>query len=331
MSAVKLRFASSVGLLAVLLGLETAKATDEVNTAVIGQVRETWKSRCEAIKTFHYECELKQRVTKPARPGASDLFGDAPVGTPTIDVELLSTIAFSCYKGKRAFKMDGQQWDEQQAVPKDYMFHATFDGVYRHLLKGQSFPHGFVDRRPIPESDLITLTHLTAFWLAFDPDTYLEARAYDTDKMQVTGQRVGRNGRNDIELRIPRSNPKWDGLLFVDPKRAYVPTEFKEVHNGVAVAKLEIQYIPNREAGWVVSAWLQQQLYPSGRPSSSAKAKVKRCVINSDLDDGLFKLPLPTGCHIVEIAADGTKYFVQLRDGTRTEISESEYGRVRLE
>jgi hypothetical protein len=287
-----------VGLLAFLLSLDSVIAANQTDAAVLRQVRVAWKSRKDLIKIFHFECELVEHVTKAAKPGATNLFGDAPVGTPTIDVELRSDIAFSYDRGKRSFKMEGQQWDELRAVPKDYLFRAIFDGEYKSLVQSGSMPHGLIDRRRTPDSDLITLTHLTAFWIAVDPDAYFKARAYETDKMRVGKQRVACDGRECVELRIPRGNAQWEGLLYVDPERSYVPVQ------------------------------LQQTLYPSGRPSSSASAKVKHFAINSNLDDALFMLSFPPGCHVSWITDHRRKYFVQLDDGSLKEIAESDYGRV---
>jgi hypothetical protein len=224
--------------------------------------------------------------------------------------------------------MEGQQWDELRAVPKDYLFRAIFDGEYKSLVQSGSMPHGLIDRRRTPDSDLITLTHLTAFWIAVDPDAYFKARAYETDKMRVGKQRVACDGRECVELRIPRGNAQWEGLLYVDPERSYVPVQLQEIHKGKAVVNLDIQYVADDKYGWLVSAWRKQTLYPSGRPSSSATAKAKHFAINSNLDDALFMLSFPPGCHVSWITDHGRKYFVQLDDGSLKEIAESDYGRV---
>jgi hypothetical protein len=313
-----------------VLSFESSFALAQDNTAeLLKKVRATWNSRRDAIKTFHYECQLEETVRKASRPDATDILGQVAVGEETIDVVLRSDITFSFDKGKLAFSMKGQQWDESRAVPKDSTYRTAFNGVHKTLIQGPSMPQGLLDRRGKPGATLTTLVHEVAFWLWFDPGSYLGQTDFSVERAEIGQKRVFRDGHECLELVIPAgANANWTGLLYVDIQRSYVPVHFTKRYKGVAVCEIEIKYVADSEVEWAVDSWRRTQLNSVGRAQASYSGKVLKCAINSVLDDEVFTFTFPPGCHITEYTNHGPRYFVQQSDGSLKPISESEYGAI---
>jgi hypothetical protein len=318
-----------LGIFAALFVVAAENVSAQEDNQILEDVRRAWVQRSKAIKTFHYGylvLETKQRAVKA---GATDIFGHVVAGEPTEDITLSSSQTYSYAKGKLAWRMQGKQWQEQQAKVTESKIEAVFDGqTYKTLMQNTEAvrPHAIIDKSDPPNRMLTNYSDAKAFWLAFDPQLYFDRRGYDHAEMRIGQRQEFRDGHDCVHLLLPRRNKNWVGEVYADKTRAYIPVQFIERLSGAIASQIDIEYVPNKEVGWVVSSWHRTQFDKNGRATGSWQGVVQKVDINTELDNDLFALQFPTGTHVVEITNRGRKPRIQLKDGSLKPIKAREYG-----
>jgi len=325
-----LRWAWAPRIWVALLPLATvdhpARGADD---ATVEQVIAAWERRRESTKCFQYECELEQSLVKGSRDDASDGFAGArKKSVPPDDIILHRAITFSLSGEKIAYCEEGEEWDGASQSRRTTRITAAFDAVvHKQLAQSPStVTLGRILRGGQPGDILTVNATQTALWLAFSPVALLERLGYYPEKMTVSRLDAFRDGHDCAELSIPRRNPSWRALIYVDRSRGYIPLQFLEELNGVVRREVSIQYVPHEAVGSRVSAWNDKWFNGSGILNRSSSAKVKRCSINQPLGDEVFTLEFPEGTHFIEGEEETSKRFVALADGERRQISPEEYG-----
>ena len=97
-------------------------------------VRVAWAARGENIKSFQYECELRETLLNvkrvdPLNPFANIHDEEVPDGEIVAPQLLLyKTMTFSLDGDKIAYLLQGEQWDANSTSRRFYRFRAVFDG-----------------------------------------------------------------------------------------------------------------------------------------------------------------------------------------------------------
>ena len=308
------------------------------------KVLSAWKKRRERTKSFRYEFASHRTDYAPV-PRISPALPNAPNAMQP-PREFHGTHSFSVSGKKMAYSSDYEGQEEPLDAPPQKPLgtvlgltgeRASFDTVFYKWVLGEHgpLPFGettrdgeFTGRRSVFQArDTLTCSvDNIAPWLWFSPLDWLHRQSYDPDKMTIGRRHVLHDGRECVELFMPRSNPSWRGVVCVDPSRDCVPVEFFERLDGAPKDKLSIQYVRDETEGWRISAW--QYEYPGDEVSGarSHRCKVTRCTINKPVADNVFAIEFPEGTHVVEHGRDTDKYFIAMRDGKRRYISQSEYG-----
>jgi hypothetical protein len=269
---------------------------------------------------------MKCSLVKGSRGGKGDAFGSGSRrDIPNRDVTLETRYTFALSGSKIAYSEEGDQWDEATNSPRPSKMRAAFDSTVQKQLHEGRMPLGETSDKG-PFGPLTVNVTETAFYLWFSPVLLLDRLGYEPDKMSLRPVRAFHEGKACVEVSVPRQNPSWKAILLLDPSRDYVPLQFTAQRDGVVRSETSIQYAPDDQAKWRVSAWSDRRFEQSGALNRSSSCEVKRCIINTAPDDSVFTIEFPKGTHVVEHKGEARKYFIVSDDGKQGEIPETKYG-----
>lgn len=325
---------SHVGCLGILASLSLASAqADDLQT-----IRDAWRKRHDAIKSFHFECELEE--TRMIWVAGSDGLFDEPKDKEAgkEPIVLLSDLTFNMSKGKFAYVKEGETWDgpTSERIKNDWQ--TCFDGVQcTCFLKGRycdsvNIEIGVDLRNSFCGTSIGTgplrLWYSPSRFLSDIPDLLHGAKISGQD-ITVRGVDNQGEGRKCIELTIPFKGSDFVYSLYVDPTRDYLPLKYISRKNGLTIRReTTVDYVPHDRVGWVASKWKQSYFEDSGELESSYVCNVRNATVNEPIDEKLFRLEIPVGTRIAEKKDGHTKYYIQEANEKRRQVSEEEFGKI---
>lgn len=309
-----------------LVACQLAQADDR---ATIATMRTAWDTRHKQIRSYRYDCRHKDDLVTTEVPNNepvdSEPYQDESV--PPIVVELQTKITFAKSGRKLAYNETGDDWNPHAKVRRIRDYKVAFNGIFnRRLSTSPGVPSGELDRSHEPNDSLTAGVNQTALWIWYSPVDYLRRQSYNLESMSVRNSQANHAGTPCIELLLERGeNTPWQGSLYVDPKRDYVPLRFMQKYNEVTRTDLVIDYRRHDAVGYAVSSWQDKQFDYKGRPLHTRTAKVENAAINEPVDDALFAISFPAGTRVVERTPGGSRYFQQQDDGELKPISMEEF------
>jgi len=297
--------------------------------AVVEQVRESWESRPGKFKSFHYECKIEEVEMVSIEGGDGDFFfGGASVEqqpqNPTPPMS--SDLTFSMDNSRFARTTSGDKWDRDIAGIRKGSFKACFKGNdYRILVDGGLLPLGSVEDTNEPGDQLTVGTKLIPLWLSYSPISFLTDLQYKTANMTVRDHKEYHNGVECDVIEIPRKNPDWEGLVFVDAATGYLPVRFVTSYRGTPRQDVSVTYKSNKSVGSIASEWKCLFFDGNGGLARSLSGKVTTALVNEPLESSLFELEFPVGTHIVWKKGEKKEYYIQDSHKKMRPISENEF------
>jgi hypothetical protein len=282
-------------------------------------IRSAWQERESQLTSFQCTCVLirTELVSTDAPP---DPFIETPPdsGRP---VHLKSTFTLSKKGRKIALASEGEVWNDSTKSKINQSYSRCFDGAGNtSLLVGQvlGFPTARLNNEVKPAFGLINNTHYNPLWLAFYPTEFLARLNFDISRMSVSSARSFHQGKDCIELAIPRD--ELPGDVYVDPSIGYLPVRFVEWRTADRMrSDMVIEYETNPEVGWVISRWKSNLYDNTGVVEVTLSGVVENAAINTPINDDVFTIALPPETRIAETLDGATKYYVQGKDGSRRE------------
>jgi len=317
---------------AVLLSFILPSASPADDRRIIEEIQAAWRARHDAIKSFTYECRIKESLFNIKRYGPFDDFSGSVDGevsrgktsVPRIDLEKTLTIRFA--DGKISLMLEGERWDHASESRKYSLYHVAFDGSHnRSLLDGRLMTSGKVEKASEPTTSITRSTRLVAVYLWFSPLDILSGLGFQLEKMTVSDPHATVDGRDCVELLIPRGNKASRGVLYVDPSRQYVPVRLSWFYKGLVVSEQSIRYSPDPQVGSVMSAWMNTQKTETGHLQRIISNEVTRSRINEPLTIGDFTVDFPPGACLVEHDGNEKEYFLVLDNGERRTITQQDF------
>jgi len=293
--------------------------------AVVEQVQESWKNRPGKFKSFHYECKLEEVEMVSEGDSYDDLFGEASVeqqlfGEAFVEQQLQnptplisSDLTFSMDNSRFARTTNGEKWDRGIAgVRKKWSFKACFkNNDYRTLIDGGLLPMGSIEDANEPGGQLTVGTKLVPLWLSYSPISLLTDLGYKTSNMTVRDRKEYHNGVKCDVLEIPRENPDWKGLVFVDAATGYLPVRFVTSYRGTPRQDISVIYKPNKSVESIASEWKCLLFDGNGDLTRLLSGKVTAALINEPLEPSVFEIEFPIGTHIVWKKGKKKEYYIQ--------------------
>jgi len=242
-------------------------------------------------------------------------------------LELNSTFKLSMKGGKISMKSEGYVWSSSRSSRVFQNYSRCFNGTgNKALLEGKDIvTSGVFDHERQPAIELTNNTHYVPLWLAFTPAEMLSRMRFDTSHMSVSDARAFHQGKECIEVSIPRDRLK--GQIYVDPSLGYLPVKFVEWRRaGKMRSDIELEYVENEVLGWVVSRWWSNLYDGDEKLATSLSGTVDKITLNQPISDDEFDIKFPVGTSIREIMDGKTKYFIQERNGRRRATSDHDVG-----
>lgn len=285
-------------------------------------IRAAWKERNDLLKSFQCTCTL----TRIDMNETGDLFDPVPPGIKGGPVDLDSTFTLSMEGAKISLQSKSEQWINREQSRINQSYSRCFDGASNKVLidaEHMSWPAATLDDESEPCGVLTKNTHYAPLWLSFSPGEMLTRLNFDTSSMAVTDGRAFYQGRECIEVAIPRRQVV-SGHVFVVPSLGYLPVKFVEWRGvGRMRSDIEIVYEENAVLGSVVSRWTSRLYGGDGEVETSLSGTVESVTINEPISDDVFDIALPVGTRIRQTLDGTTKYFIQEANGIRRETRAS--------
>jgi hypothetical protein len=179
---------SHLGCLGVLASVSLAAAqADDLQS-----IRDAWQKRHDAIKSFHYECELEES-RKVGATSFNGLFGKpADKDGAKEQIVLQSDLSYSMANGRIALSIIGEDWDDRavKRIPKELLMRYTGSDLIT-----------FINERSIQlanvevgvealHSDIVQFVTVTPVWFWYWPEPTLSNSGYLLDKATISGQDI---------------------------------------------------------------------------------------------------------------------------------------------
>jgi hypothetical protein len=156
-----------------------------------------------------------------------------------------------------------------------------------------------VDNEQHDTVGLVANTDYIPLWLSFAPSETLSKLGFDVSKMLVTDERSFQQGKECIELAVPRKPLPCH--VYVDPSLGYLPIKYISWRRfGQMRTEIDIWYKPDQALGWVVSTW-ESKLYDGQQNvETTLSGEVQSTRINQQISDEVFDIAFPVGTHLRE-------------------------------
>jgi hypothetical protein len=303
--------------------LSRGNVRGESDAEILSKIRSSWEERRNSMKSFEYVCALevveKTRIEKP------DAFGELDPLSLVWDAQLRKTLTFAADNGKLTYRLEGEHWSQVTRAIAPYFFHVVYDGSGNRSLLQQKF--GTIDHVAEPASHLTNGLYLKALWLSIDPKAYLKRLGYEIDRMSVADKDAFYDGRECIEVLIPRGNANSQGRLYIDSSKECLPIAFLAEHQGSPRNQVVMEYRPHDKVGWALAGWSYAHYARADELEMSIIGKVTKHEVNSAPNKNLFNVKFPPGTQVIEKVGQQERYFIQMPDGSLKRIRLEDLGK----
>jgi thiol-disulfide isomerase/thioredoxin len=294
----------------------------------VAHILSAWSERAAQIHAFRFDCEITDTRFNIPRYDVGDPFSGSRDGEATVGEVVAERIDFGKTMSVRragdlfASSLRGEQWDYQNEERIYFATSSAFDGSSQYRLFEGRIIVGDVQNLAGADETLTNFGSHIAVHLWHTPVACLNRLGFQPDKMKIVDHHARVAGRDCLELSIPRTSKRWQGTLYVDPARNYVPVRFTMMLGKVTTSERTMEYAPNPVTGWVLAAWVDKRFTEKGAPESVERVDVTRVVLNEPSRDGDFKITFPSGALVTEHDGDRTKHFLILDNGDRRPADE---------
>ncbi len=300
--------------------------TPQENAITVSQIEKAWKSRQEAIRSFHFECEGTTTIRagwlfSPGEPKNPD-----NMTVPPEDTDYPMRLVIMSDGPYLRHTLDGYVVHKYKLLPNSETWVFGDQGHRRVRASGSvNYHQAFLER---PETQYVSSDKngphdyplLTAV-RAFHPLVNLGGVFERLEILQGT-QQVGDAACVVLRERAGPDEPATY-LFWVDPAREFVPLRIViKLLSGATIYQADISRLEHSRAGWLPAGWSFSIFSNSGTLGSTTTMTVIRHEVNTPIAAEEFRLAIPEGAWVHDIAT-GDEYVVK-RGGQKRVILKDE-------
>lgn len=313
----------SCALLPVFCLIPGAGLADETASATMSTIARAWKNRENRVSTL--DCEWSGQQVWGAKTQVYYDEKGARYVLPSNDHTVTTEGRFRLHGDKMRYESSGPQPIQETGSFETRGYVSVTDGIDQKSFfdkekgaEGPRFPPvGFIGEKvTLPDTLTIHLWPLLMLYRSSAPDVV--AAAVDLRKFSPKGP-ITIAGRECLLLERTTGGVEKQELV-IDMKRDSVPVRIRSLSRDGSAADgawyaailIEIDYIDHGDGTWNPSGWKTAFFGERGRLLEQMKAVVKRCDLNTDIPDSVFRFDFPVG---TKVSNRKTREHYLLREG----------------
>jgi hypothetical protein len=282
-------------------------------TPTLDTIMSAWKTRQNAVRIAKFSWTEHVKLPKGSVLDAMSPKAANPNGLvlPPEDLSYDSSHILNFDENKLYYWYRGKVWsaDSGRVAPQEY--HSVFDGHDSKIYWPSGLnpiPNGVVRR----ESGSIDAQNMrtTAILKTYRP--FQESMGINNIKgFVISPQPVLVNGKSCFFLRgRPFQTASQAISLWVDPTSEYSIVRYQSEVNDRLDFRIDINYTPTPDHGWVPSGWEIVWMKPRGSIRESVSAKVSEYVLNEEGKIGEIALDYPPNTYVID-EKNGSRYIMK--------------------
>ncbi|MCI0684464.1 MAG: hypothetical protein L0Y71_20320 [Gemmataceae bacterium] len=149
--------------------------------------------------------------------------------------------------------------------------------------------------------------------------------SFDSFREAETNSTV--NGRRCIVLdELPLPGKDRRRTLWIDTERDFTLARFEASVDGRPIHRIEVEYIQDKEHGWIPHSWRITELNSDLSLNRSFSAKVSKWSLNVPLPEGEFRIEFPEGTVVRDERQGQPQTYVVRKEGKKRPVLSNELG-----